>query len=125
MMKIPTNLSIRVLREDEWHLVREKYETTFENGMPSGAEQSMFLGAFLGDKLIGFTHLETVFHLNAIYFEDEYRHKGMCSIIFKEIDKLIPQGFPLIILPDKNFSHIREKFKMRDLGETHIWRKDY
>lgn len=124
-MRIPSDLIIRILRPDEWELVRETYEREFENQMPIMPEQSIFLGVFLGEKLIGFSHVETVFHLNCIYFDDEYRHKNFSPIVFKKIDQLIPHGFPLIVLPDKNFTHLREKFKVRDLGEMTVWRKDY
>ena len=123
--KLPANLVVRPLRSEEWELVRETYEREFENAMPGNPEQSMFLGAFLDEKLIGFAHIETLFHLNAVFFEDEYRHKGFCQVIFNQIDELMPNGYALIILPDKNFARLKDKFNVRDLGKIDVWRKDY
>jgi hypothetical protein len=124
-MKYPKDLIIRPLLPEEWEKIENKYVSEFGNRMPESPMQSIFYGVFLGEKLIGFAHLEQIFHLNAVYLEKEYRQSGFISAIFESIDEALPEGFPLLVLPDKNFSRLMKKWGARLLGKIPVWRKDY
>ena len=124
-MKYPPELQIRVLSPNEWHLVEETYTREFSNGMPRVPAQSLFYGVFLSKELVGFSHLETLFHLNAVYLKKEHRTGKLFDAIFKTIDAAIPKDMPMVILPDKKLERLLKSYQYRNLGDMTVWRKDY
>jgi hypothetical protein len=98
-MTYPIALQIRRLEPSEWPHIAEKYTAEFGNRMPTDSTQSTFLGIFLDDELIGYSHVESVVHLNAIFIEPEHRHRAVTEALFEMIDGEVPVGWPLIILP--------------------------
>lgn len=116
---------VRPLALSEWPLIAEKYMAQFGNGMPSGPAQSTFYGVFLGEELVGFAHMERVHHFNAIYLEPEHRNAHMMAGVFDILDSSIPDGFPAIILPDKNVWRVLKSYGFRQLPADFVWRKDY
>jgi hypothetical protein len=124
-MTYPIALQIRRLEPSEWPHIAEKYTAEFGNRMPTDSTQSTFLGIFLDDELIGYSHVESVVHLNAIFIEPEHRHRAVTEALFEMIDGEVPVGWPLIILPDRRFPKLLKSWGFRELPETSIWRKDY
>ena len=123
-MKYPTDLEIRILDPDEWHSIAEIYEREFDNRMPDNPAQSLFYGVFLENKIVGFAHVETVFHLNAFYLAPETRNNHLASAIFDTLDRRLPPEIPLIALPDKGLSKLLQSYGFRNLGEMGIYRRD-
>ena len=96
-LKYPTNkIEIRVLEPHEWHLVEKDYVRQFENVMPNNPQQSVFFGVFENDKLIGFAHLEQVFHLNAVYMMDKHQTTTILHSLFATIENTMPRGIPFL-----------------------------
>lgn len=124
MPRYPIDLEIRPLRPDEWHLVAETFETVFGNIMPDNPNQCRFYGVFLGEQFIGFTHLEVVYHLNAVYLKPEHRDRDFVKGVFDVMEDAVPAGFPAIILPDKDVGKLLKHYGFRDLGTTQLWRKE-
>lgn len=116
---------VRPLGSDEWHLIAERYVDEFGNAMPASAWQSEFFGVFLANDLIGFAHLEKLYHFNAIYLDKEHRNARMAEGVFDVLDASIPKDYPAIILPDKNIRCLLDRYGFRELPETAVWRKDY
>lgn len=119
------NFVIRPLRHDEWHLIEETYKVVFNNAMPTLPAQSIFFGVFYKNELIGFTHLETLFSLNATYFFDSYNKPSILKAVYRYMNAQIPPGFAVLILPYKGLRNLMRFFGFRDLGEISVWRKDY
>lgn len=124
-MNYPVDLQIRILDATEWARIAETYTAVFANGMPTNPAQSLFYGVFAGKNLIGFAHLESMFHLNCIYLEPEHRKAKLFDAVFKTMDAAIPETMPVIILPDKRVHRLLKSYDYRNLGTMEVWRKDY
>ena len=125
MKKLPVNYTIRPLAPNEWDKIQDIYTQEFGNAMPDNPEQSAFLGVFFDDQLVGFSHVEVVFHLNAVYLNDEHRQKGAVNALLEQIDSSIPPSFPVFILSETKIGNVPKKFGFRDVGSTRVWRRDY
>lgn len=122
-MKIPIDLKIRPLRVHEWAHIADRYKTVFENGIPD-PRTSVFFGVFIGEKIVGFLHLETVVHLNCVYLDPEYRNQHFADALFDMVNSETDPNVPMIALPDKNWRTTLRQFGFRLLGKMDVWRRD-
>ncbi|MEQ1763841.1 MAG: hypothetical protein ABL984_11945 [Pyrinomonadaceae bacterium] len=125
MAKYPKDLIVRPLEAGEWDLIEKTYVSEFGNGMPHNPAQSTFYGVFLGEQLVGFAHLEKLFHLNAVFLNEVHRNRNIVEGVFDILDSEIPDNFPAVIFPDKDVKKLLGKYGFVSLGNTDLWRKEY
>lgn len=117
------NLKLKYLPPEEWEQFREIIEDHFDNAMPSPFDAALF-GIYDGAKLIGFTHLEKIIHLNAIWIDENHRHDLKFSDIIPEVERLVPKGMSVFILPDKRIEKFMSRCGARKLESSAVWRVD-
>lgn len=125
MAKYPKDLIVRQLRPDEWHLVAERFENGTGGTMPTDVNQSIFYGIFLGAELIGFGHLEKLFHLNAVFVNKEHRNGVFADAVIETMNDEIPAGYSVVIHPRRRWQRLLSRFGFYDTGTVPVWRKDY
>lgn len=126
-VKYPAELIVRVLRPDEWHLAAQWFEDEYGILMPlPDNTRHIFYGAFIGERIVGFSHLECIVHLSKVYVDEEHRSNGtLMRAIFETMDGDMPPLTPVLIFPDKRFARLMNFFGFRDWGVLKAWRKDY
>lgn len=116
-------MKLKYLPPEEWEKFREIIEIQFGNAMPTDFDGALY-GIYDGETLVGFTHFERIFHLNAVWIDEKHRHDLKFSDIIPEVKKLIPKGASVFILPDKDLDKFFTKLGARKLESSAIWRVD-
>lgn len=124
-MRYPPELIVRALRTDEWPLIAERFEAEYGVLMPLPENpQHVFYGAFLGEKLVGFAHLEKVVHLGEVFVDQKHRNKHLAHALFETIDEAIVNRGPMVIGADKRLARLMRRFGFREWPMPNVWRRD-
>lgn len=121
----------KILTPEEWPLVAPVLRGEFACAMPKSPAQASFLAAFDGSELAAFVHVETLFHMNALYVAERHRGAGLkgsrlAMRLAAEADALVPAGFSAVVLSDRpSLARLMRRLGGRELTASSMVRKDY
>lgn len=128
-MRAISNPDIITLPFESWGLVEPFVRGTFRDGMPTNPDQTTFLTAIDKERLAGFVHIETLFHVNSIYVAEEYRNTGLVWELMRETDAIFReqcQGYSACVLTDEPaVARYLKRMGATDRGVWRYLRKDY
>lgn len=117
-------LSFPIVALSDWPLIAPVMSEEFRNAMPESPEQSTFQGVYDGEKLVGWLHVEHLYHFNCAYLDVGYRQSGLGLRLIQEAASRIPVGESAIWITDRKVNAIARRLKWRYLGDYRVYRKD-
>lgn len=118
-----------ILPRERWGEIAPVFREQFNDAMPVTPEQATFPALFDSDgdagKLVGFFHVEHLFHFNSLYIVPQYRNQGLALRLATEAVSRIPLGYSALWLnPGEHGRCFAERMGFRDLGKFTAFRKD-
>lgn len=118
-------ITFAIVKPEEWLQIEGPMKAVLGNDMPVTPEQATFLGAYDDGKLVGWIHIEHVYHFNSVYLEAQYRQSRLGLKLIQEAASHIPAGHSAIWLTDRNVANkIAQLIGARNLGNYQVFRKD-
>lgn len=118
-------LKIEIVDADDWAEIERDMKADFNNDMPVLRSQACFLGAYDGDELAGWLHIEHLYHFNVVRIKAQYRQTGLALRLIKEAVSRIPSGHSAIwITPRPVANKIASVVGARNIGTYQVFRKD-
>lgn len=118
--------TIRILDPAEWPLVAPLVRGLFRNSMPETPAQGSFLAALDGYCLVGFVHVEQLFHFNCVYVAPPRRGTDLALRLMSDAASRVPAGHSAFLLSDRPaIGRLAEALGASDRGTWRYWRKDF
>lgn len=115
----------RILLPEEWDKVAPIVTGEFNNAMPQTPAQGGFLAALDGERLAGFVHIESLFHLVSTYVFPDYRRTGLGWDLLMEAAARTPPGFSVALLTTRTRTKMAKVVGAHRVGNFNFYRRDF
>lgn len=117
--------TIRIVQPGEWAEIERDMKADFNNDMPVSPDQAVFLGAYHGEEMAAWVHVEHLYHFNCVRVKAQYRETGLALRLIKEAASRIPAGHSAIWLTPRSAANkIAPLVGARNIGTYQVFRKD-